>query len=58
VIGNGAAELKIGLQDMPLSLGDVVFSDLGLGGKVSGTLSWHHQREALPSAETQLSIGG
>jgi translocation and assembly module TamB len=58
VIGNGAAELKIGLQDMPLSLGDVVFSDLGLGGKVSGTLSWHHQREALPSAETQLSIRG
>jgi translocation and assembly module TamB len=58
LIGNGAAELKIGLSDMPLSLGDVVFADLGLGGKVSGTLAWHHAREGLPSAETQLSIRG
>lgn len=58
LLGNGAVEMKIGLSDMPLSLGDVVFSDLGLGGKVSGALSWHHPREGLPSAETQLSIRG
>ncbi|MDE1916092.1 MAG: translocation/assembly module TamB domain-containing protein [Sphingomonadales bacterium] len=58
VIGNGAAELSIGLSNMPLSLGDVVFSDLGLGGRVSGTLNWHHAREGLPSAETQLVIKG
>jgi translocation and assembly module TamB len=58
LVGNGGAELKIGLSDMPLSLGDVVFADLGLGGKVSGSLAWHHTREGLPSAETQLSIRG
>jgi translocation and assembly module TamB len=33
VLGNGAAELKIGMADMPLSLGDVVFPDLGLGAR-------------------------
>jgi translocation and assembly module TamB len=56
--GNGATEMKIGIADMPLSLGDVVFSDLGLGGKVSGNLAWHRAREGLPSAEGSLAIKG
>ncbi|WP_068090626.1 translocation/assembly module TamB domain-containing protein [Novosphingobium rosa] len=56
--GNGASEMKVAMADMPLSLGDIVIADLGLGGKVSGNLAWHRAREGLPGAEGTLAIKG
>lgn len=58
LIGNGSLELGLGLSDMPLSLGDVVFADLGLGGKASGQLSYIQKREALPTGEARLMVKG
>lgn len=58
LIGNGLGELRLALSDMPLSLGDVVFTDLGLGGKVSGLLTWGHAREGLPMGDMKLWLKG
>jgi translocation and assembly module TamB len=58
VLGNGTHELSLALADMPLALGDVVFTDLGLGGFVSGMLHFSHPRERLPSGEVRLLVRG
>lgn len=58
VIGNGSLELGIGLVDMPLSLADVVFADVGLGGKASGRLTYIQRREHLPEGEARVMVRG
>jgi translocation and assembly module TamB len=50
LIGNGSTELDLGLVSMPLSLADVVVPDIGLGGKVSGKLTYIQRREACQRA--------
>lgn len=58
VIGNGSTELDLGLVSMPLSLADVVVPDIGLGGKVSGRLTYGQRREALPEGEARVIVKG
>lgn len=58
VIGNGSLELGLGLADMPLSLADVVFADIGLGGKASGQFTYNQRREHLPEGEAHLMVKG
>lgn len=58
LIGNGSTELDLGLVSMPLSLADVVVPDIGLGGKVSGKLTYIQRREALPEGEARVVVKG
>lgn len=58
MFGTGAMEVRLGLSSMPLSLADVVFVNLGLGGRVSGMLTYSKQRENLPEGQAQLMIKG
>lgn len=58
LIGNGSTELDLGLVSMPLSLADVVVPDIGLGGKVSGRLTYVQHREALPEGEARVVVKG
>lgn len=58
LIGNGSTELDLGLVSMPLSLADVVVPDIGLGGKVSGKLTYVQRREALPEGEARVIVKG
>jgi translocation and assembly module TamB len=55
-IGNGSLDLTLGLVDMPLSLGDVALPDMGLGGKVSGQVTYSQQREAMPTGSAKLVV--
>ncbi len=57
-IGNDATSLDLALSNMPLSIGDVVFANLGLGGSASGLLRFKHRREELPEGEAQLMLKG
>ncbi|NBC36821.1 translocation/assembly module TamB [Novosphingobium sp. FSY-8] len=50
--------LHLGLVDMPLSLANVVVSDLGLGGRASGVMTYDQPREGLPRSEARLLIRG
>ncbi|HWU01480.1 MAG TPA: translocation/assembly module TamB domain-containing protein [Novosphingobium sp.] len=58
VVGNGSVVVQLGLADMPLSLADVVFSDIGLGGKASGQVIFNQQREHLPEGDARLLVKG
>ena len=58
VLGNGNSELNLALAAMPLSLGDVVFADLGMGGFVSGTLHYASPREGLPTGDVRVMVKG
>ena len=49
-------DYSLALADMPLALGDVIFSDLGLGGTVSGRLTYAHPREGLPTGDVRLTL--
>ncbi|HZU64151.1 MAG TPA: translocation/assembly module TamB domain-containing protein, partial [Novosphingobium sp.] len=57
-LGNGSMDLKLGVVDMPLSLGDVVFADMGLSGRATGLFNWTQQREQMPEANAELMIKG
>ncbi len=41
---------------MPLSLGNIVFTDLGLGGTATGLFHYARPREGLPTGEARLMI--
>jgi translocation and assembly module TamB len=58
LIGNGTMSLDLALADMPLSISDVVFANLGLGGTASGLFRFEHKREELPVGEAQLMLKG
>ena len=58
LIGNGTVDLRLGLDAMPLALADVVFADLGLGGKVSGQFNWQQGRDETPVGEARVLIKG
>ena len=56
--GNAGLELRLGLVNMPLSLADVLFVNLGLGGRASGQFTYSRRREAMPEGEAQLMLHG
>lgn len=51
-------ELKIMLSRMPLSVLDIVFPDLGLGGLASGMLDYRNDNQGAPSGHAAVEIKG
>jgi translocation and assembly module TamB len=58
LFGKTATELHLALADMPLSIADVLVSDLGMGGKVSGLVDFRHPRGGLPTGNARVVIKG
>lgn len=58
LFSNSASELDLGLSDMPLSLADIYYADLGLGGIASGTVQYRIPRQGLPTGLAQLRVRG
>ena len=54
--GPGELRLDLGLSQLPLSLADVVFSDIGLGGTMSGRIDYRVGDSGLPNADIRLKI--
>ena len=55
-LGGDATELKAQLADMPLRLGDLTGAELGLGGRLSGVLTWNQAGSAPPTANARIRI--
>ncbi len=58
LLGMGRAEIDARLEAMPLTVLDIGWPGLGLGGIASGTLSYRQQGEALPQGGMNLRIRG
>ncbi len=58
LLGSTETELKFGLADMPLSIVDVLVSELGLGGTASGLVEYRHLRGDAPSGSARLVVKG
>ena len=46
------------MQKLPLSLLDIAYDNLGLGGTATGSLSYVHTRGAMPTGKAQLRVRG
>jgi len=46
------------LQKLPLSLLDIAYDDLGLGGTATGSLSYVHRRGDMPTGKAELRVRG
>ena len=56
LLGSGGTELSLALVNVPLSLGDIAWTDLGLGGTASGLVEYRAPRGGLQSGSAQLQI--
>ena len=56
--GEGPNEIDATLTQMPLSITDMFYPDLGLGGIASGTLQYRQTGPGLPSGRAELKIRG
>ena len=54
--GGGDLALDLKLARMPLSLGDVALSDLGLGGTISGVVEYRSPAGGLPTGSARVKI--
>lgn len=55
--GGGRTAVQAQLADMPLSVVDI-FTDLGLGGKISGTVDFTTNRAGVPTGEAKVKVAG
>lgn len=55
--GGGTTAFDVGLDGLPLSLLDIAYPTLGLGGRASGTLSYR-DAAGLPTGQAQLRLNG
>jgi translocation and assembly module TamB len=55
--GGGATVMRLQLADMPLSLIDI-FTDLGLGGKISGLVDFRTSAGGVPVGDARVKIAG
>lgn len=53
-----ATEVHLALAQMPLSVADILVSNLGLGGKISGLVDYRQPRGAMPTGEVKVKIAG
>jgi translocation and assembly module TamB len=58
LIGTDTSQLDLALAAMPLSISDVAFADLGLGGTASGVFHYTALRGQMPTGEAQLLLKG
>lgn len=56
--GSGNSALNLSMAKMPLSLIDVAFADLGLGGTASGTVQLSQTGSGLPTGDAKLTVKG
>ena len=56
--GGGQTALDLSLVKMPLSLVDVVTSDMGLGGTISGKIDFASQRGGPPTGSARVKLDG
>jgi translocation and assembly module TamB len=57
-LGAQANELKLALANMQLSAADIIASDLGLGGRISGLVDYRQAPRGVPTGEFKLKIAG
>ncbi len=55
-LGGDVAEFEARLARMPLRLADLAGSELGLGGRLSGVLSWNQRGAAAPTGSARIRI--
>jgi translocation and assembly module TamB len=55
--GGGRTSLHLQLADMPLSIADI-YTDLGLGGKISGVVDYTGTRGGVPTGEAKVRVAG
>lgn len=58
LFGKTQTELSLGLSDMPLSIADVLVSEVGLGGRASGLIQYRQPRGGVPTGSASLMIKG
>ena len=55
--GGGRTAVSLQLADMPLSVVDI-FTELGLGGKISGVVDYSNTAGGVPTGEARVKIAG
>lgn len=56
--GSGNSRLDLAMAKMPLSLVDITYPDLGLGGTVSGTVELTQSGSQVPVGDARLTVKG
>ncbi|MGK4455507.1 hypothetical protein, partial [Klebsiella pneumoniae] len=56
--GGGPTELHLAISRMPLSLVDILYADLGLGGFVSGIIDYRNDHTGAPSGHASVVVKG
>lgn len=56
--GGGPTSIELKLANMPLSLADIAFADLGLGGTISGLVDFRNAPGALPIGNARVQVKG
>lgn len=57
-LGAASTQIEARMQKLPLSLLDIAYDNLGLGGMATGSLSYVQPRGGLPSGKAELRIRG
>lgn len=58
LFGSTQTEARFALSDMPLSVVDILVSEVGLGGKASGLIDYRQPHGGVPSGSARLMIKG
>ena len=56
--GSGRSRVNLNMSRMPLSLVDIAYDDLGLGGLAYGTVNLSQQGNQMPTGNAKLTIKG
>lgn len=54
--GGALSDVALRLDQVPLALADIVLTDSGLGGAMSGQFTWRQPRGGLPTGKASLKI--
>ena len=54
--GTEPAQGRVSMGDMPLSLADIIVTDLGLGGTVSGVIEFAGGEDGVPTGQARLKV--
>ena len=57
-LGGDATRLNLEVDDIPLSVGDIVLGDAGLGGTVSGAITYSAPKDGVPTGEARVKVDG
>ena len=57
-LGGGATRLDLRAEDIPLSVGDIVLGDAGLGGSISGSISYAAPSGGMPTGDARVKVAG